>query len=185
MARVKGTAVLSSATYLKELLGEESFIELLGELSPEARKVFSGTILSAGWYEFSFVLELMKRAETRLPRGARSLAWEMGRHSAESGLKTVYKIFFKVADVGFILKRASTVFSNYYDSGTMTVAAQDHGTATLVVTGFDQPSTYGCDRLLGWMEKLLELTGAKNIRMSHPKCRVRGDDRCEYRGHWS
>lgn len=184
MAKVKGTAVSASATYLKERLGEEVYLQVVNDLSPEGQKLFGGVVLTSGWYEFSLLLELMKKVEAKLPRGARPLAWEMGRYSAESGIKTVYKIFFRVADVGFILKRASNIFSNYYDSGVMTVENQERNGASVVVRGFDQPCPYFCDRVLGWVERLLELTGVKNVRVDHPKCRVRGDDRCEFRGRW-
>lgn len=185
MAKVKGTAVSASVVYLKGRLGQEAFDQTLDGLSPEARATLSGTVLSSGWYEFSHLLEMMVAAERRLPRGAKPLAWEMGRYSAESGLKTVYKIFFKVADVSFILKKASQVFSNYYDSGHMETVKNEGKSATLVLTGFDQPSIHFCDRLMGWMERTVELTGAREVKMTHPKCRVRGDDRCEYRGDWS
>lgn len=185
MARVKGTAVSASVAYLKERLGPEAFAQVVEGLSPEAQKTLGGTVLPSGWYEFSNLLELMVAAEKRLPRGAKPLAWEMGRYSAESGLKTVYKIFFKVADVGFILKKASQVFSNYYDSGKMETVKNEGKSATLVLTDFDQPNHHFCDRLLGWMERTVELTGAREVRMTHPKCRMRGDDRCEYRGDWT
>lgn len=185
MARVKGTAVGASLAYLKGRLGEEKFAQVLSGLSPEARAALTGTVLPSGWYEFSHLLELMKKAEVLLPRGAHSLAWEMGRYSAESGLKTVYKIFFRVADVNFILKKVSQVFSNYYDRGTMETVRTTDKTALLVLRGFDQPCPHFCDRLLGWMQRTVEMTGAKDVRMTHPRCMARGDDRCEYRGEWS
>ena len=185
MARVKGTAVSASSHYLRGRLGEEKYAQVLAGLSPEAQAALSGTVLPSGWYEFSHLLELMKKAELLLPRGEKSLAWEMGRYSAESGLKTVYKIFFKVADVSFILKKTSQVFSNYYDRGTMETVSTTDRSASLILRGFDQPSLHFCDRLLGWMERTVEMTGAKNVRMTHPRCVVRGDDHCEYRGDWS
>lgn len=185
MARVKGTAVLASVAYLRERLGEAKYAELLALLSPEARATLQGTVLPSGWYELSHLVELMKRTEVQLPRGARSLAWEMGRYSAESGLKTVYKIFFRVADVSFILKKVTQVFSNYYDRGTLEAKSFDAHSASIILRNFDQPSAYFCDRLLGWMERTVEMTGAKRVRMTHPRCMARGDDVCEYRGEWA
>jgi len=185
MARVKGTAVIASVAYLRERLGEEEYLRVLSGLPPETRDALSGTLLPSGWYEFSHVLELMKGAEANLPRGARSLAWEMGRYSAESGLSTVYKIFFRVADVSFILKKTAQVFSTYYDRGRMETASITGKSCAVLLREFDQPSAYFCDRLLGWMERTVEMTGAKNVRMTHPHCMARGDDHCEYRGDWS
>jgi len=185
MARVKGTAVISSLAYLKERLGAEKYTQIFSGLSVEAQAALGSTILPSNWYEFSHLLELMKRAEVHLPRGAKSMAWEMGRYSAESGLSTVYKIFFRVADVSFILKKTAQVFSNYYDSGTMETVSITDKSALVSLRGFDQPSVHFCDRLLGWMERTVEMTGAKNVRMTHPRCIARGNDHCEYRGDWS
>ncbi len=186
MAKVKGTAVSASVTYLKQRLGEERFAQIVSQMPAAEAGVIRGTVLPSQWYEFSLLLELMKRAEPHLQSASgRSLAWEMGRYSAEAGLKTVYKIFFKVADPGYIIKKASHVFSNYYDSGAMEVVDSGPKHAVLRLTGFNQPCPPFCDRLLGWMERTVELTGAKGVVMSHPECLSRGDDCCKYRGEWT
>lgn len=185
MARVKGTAVKASIAFLKDRTDAETFEALLGHLAPENRNILAQPILQSSWYELSLLLDVMAAAEGRIAlTPGRSLAWEMGRFSAEFGLKTIYKVFFKVADPGFIIRKSSQVFSTYYDSGRMEVIASEERAATMRITGFDQPHVWFCDRILGWMERTLELSGAKNPRLSHPKCMARGDASCDYSGRW-
>jgi hypothetical protein len=186
MARVKGTAVRASVAFLKERLGEEGWKGLLAALPEEDREIVGGPVLQSSWYEVSLLYRLMDAARPRVaaPPG-KSMAWEMGRYSAEYGLKTIYRIFFKVADPHFIIRKASQVFSNYYDCGKMENVVSDPHSAILRLSGFDQPRADFCDRVQGWMERTLELSGGKAVAMSHPKCLARGDDCCEYKGRWS
>lgn len=186
MAHVKGSAVKSTVLYLKNSLGEEGYAKLLSSLPPECVQEYSGGILQSTWYSFGGFVSLMEAAGKVLPPPpGHSLAWELGRFSAEQGMNTVYRAFFKVADIGFVMKRAVSVFASYYDSGTMEMLDVTDHSATLKITGFDQPCIPFCDRVQGWVERLLEMTGSKRIRIGHPICAARGGPCCEIRAEWS
>lgn len=185
MAKVKGSAFKASIQYLKEKLENITFEEFIEKVPPEVQKLLETPILTSSWYEFSLLIKLMDSAEPHLhPEKGRSVAWDMGRFSADVGLSTVYRIFFKVADPSYIIKKASQVYQTYYSSGEMTCEEIGAGKALLCLREVDQPDIHLCERLLGWMERTLELSGAKKVTMSHPKCRTRGDDRCEFHGIW-
>jgi hypothetical protein len=185
MARVKGTALKSTIEFLKSHMGDEPFQSLLKKLTPEEAVVVTSPILMSGWYEFSFLRKLMKLAkgQVKLDSG-RSLAWELGRFSAEAALSGIYKLFFKVTDVGFIVKKASYLFPTLYDSGVMEVVDLQPNGAVMRVKEFNEPSPEFCDRLQGWMERTVELTGRKRVTIEHPKCTSRGDAYCEFHGRW-
>lgn len=185
MAKVKGSAFKASIKYLKEKLENITFEEFKEKLPPDVGELLDTPILTSSWYEFSQLVKLMETAKPYLhPEKNRSVAWDMGRFSADVGLSTVYRIFFKVADPSYIIKKASQVYQTYYSSGVMTTEEISAGKALLCLKEVDQPDIHLCERLLGWMERTLELSGAKKVIMSHPKCRTRGDDRCEFLGTW-
>lgn len=185
MAKVKGTALRSTVEFLKTHVGEKGYREFLEGMSAEDVSVLEAPILLSGWYEFSLLKRLMKRAEGKVPvpRG-RTLAWELGRFSAESALSTIYKLFFKMADPAYIIKKASYLYPTYYDSGFMEVVDLEEKAATIRIAEFDEPSAEFCDRMQGWMQRTVELTGHKGVTLLHPLCRARGDSTCEYRGTW-
>ena len=185
MAMVKGTAVKASLAFVASRAGEDRLARIIAALPPPYEEMLSGPVLQGNWYEFSTLLALMDASAPFVtPVGSKSLAWEMGRFSADFGLKSIYKVFFRLADPGFIIHKASQVFDSYYRPGTMIVERAAPQEALLRLTGFDQPSPVFCDRLLGWMERTLELCGAKEICMEHPRCLSRGDASCDYMGRW-
>lgn len=185
MAKVKGTVLCANVAYIQQNFGREAYEKILSGLTDAERAAIGTVILQSAWYEYSLVLKVMEAAkEFHHGTGSRSLAWEMGRFSAEHGLKTVYKIFFKVADPHFIITRASKIFSNYFDSGSMEVVSLEPRGAHIRIRGFNQPCQTFCDRAMGWMERTLELAGAKSVAITHPKCVVQGGAWCDYVGRW-
>jgi len=185
MARVKGSAVKASIEYLRNELSEGDFQRLQGELRPEDAKILFDPIIQSSWYELSLIFRLMEAAEryVQLPPG-RTLGWEMGRASVEYGMKTIYKVFFKVMDIHLIVKKAPQVLSTYYDSGSLEVIRAEDNRAVIHMTGFDQPDSRLCDRILGGMQRMAELAGGTDVVMTHPRCMAKGDPLCEYHGHW-
>lgn len=185
MAKVKGSVVHSNVAFFQEKLGKETYAKILAKLGPADREAIETVVLQSAWYEYSLVLRIMEAAEEFYKgTGPKSMAWEMGRFSAEYGLKTVYKIFFKVADPHFIISRASKIFGNYFDAGSMEVVSLEKHAAHIRVRGFDQPCQAFCDRAQGWMERTLELAGAKSVVITHPKCAAQGGAWCDYMGRW-
>ena len=41
-----------------------------------------------------------------------------------------------------------------------------------------------CERLMGWMERTLELSSNKKLKSTHSLCVCRGDALCRYEGRW-
>lgn len=186
MARAKGTVIASTLAFLNEKLGKEGTARLIEGLGPEHSALLTGPVLQGNWYPIDLLIKLIISAEGKVapPEKKRTLAWELGRFSADTGLKGIYKVFFKMADISFIIKRAPHLWTSYYDSGTMQVLVAESNKSIIRIAGFDQPSTILCDRVLGWMERTVEMSGGKSVVMSHPACAARGDAFCEYRGEW-
>lgn len=185
MPKVKGAALQATVAYLDKTLGKPAARDLLARLEMQDRRAVEGTILHSNWYDLGVLLRLMDAAEgaVEVPAG-RSVAWEMGRFSADFGLKTLYRIFIKFADPGFVVRKSTQLYATYYDSGRIALAALDPYEAVVRLTGFEAPSQKLCDRLQGFMERSLELSGAENVLMSHPKCAVGGSNYCEFVAKW-
>ncbi len=185
MTRVKGTAVVSTLRFVGERFGEDGLKSVLADLSPEDRAQVETGALASAWYPFALLLRIMKAAGTRFGGKAPELYREMGEASAEHGLTTVYKIFFRVGSPQFIISRASAVFKNYYDSGEMKAVVSEKGHAVLELAGFAEPAPEFCERVVGWMQRTLELSGGTDLRIVHPTCAVRGDRACRFEGWWT
>ena len=166
MARAKGTVIASTLAFLNEKLGKEGAVQLIEGLGAEHSALLKGPVLQGNWYPIDLLIKLVIAAEGKVAmpeKKKKTLAWELGRFSAETGLKGIYKVFFKMADISFIIKRAPHVWSSYYDSGTMQVLVAEPNKAIMRIAGFDQPSAILCDRVLGWMERTVEMSGGKHV----------------------
>jgi hypothetical protein len=183
MTEVKGTAVAATLRYATETLGPQGYRRLLESLTPEDRNILEAGVLASGWYPLTFLLDVMENT-TRITADPRT-AWKMGRASADYALTTIYKIFFKVGSPQFVISKASTVFKTYYTTGQMNPVVSEKGHALMEITGFADPAAILCERIMGWMERTVELSGAKEPRMVHPQCLARGDAVCRYEGWWT
>ena len=183
MAKVKGTAVVASVRYVSERFGAKELAAVLAGLPDEDRRILEGGVLASSWYPVPLFLRFMQEAEKQLGAKEPDLVRRMGRASADYGVKTVYKIFFKVGSPAFIIGRAARVFGSYYDTGKLTVVDTSSGGAVLDLEGFEGAPQF-CERIRGWMERTVELAGAKNLRAEHTLCVHRGDALCRFEGTW-
>lgn len=182
--KVKGTALSSTVRYIKEKFGDESVEKIIAGLGESDKAAIRSGVLVSSWYPFSLLVAIMRAAKKEYGGQAPDLYRDIGRASADYSLSTVYKIFFKVGSPQFIIGRAATVYSNFYTSGEMKVLESGKGFANVQITDFPEPCEEYCLRVWGWMERMLELTGARNIKAVHSKCRLRGDTLCLYTGTW-
>lgn len=127
--------------------------------------------------------DLVSNAANEKNETVSSFARRAGRHAAEEAAGTVLKFFMLLMTVPALLGKATRIFSSIYDRGRLFVADQGDHTATLHLEDF--PSTaVGCARISGWIERIAELTGAKDVRTDHPRCISRNDPICEWKASW-
>ena len=72
----------------------------------------------------------------------------------------------------------------YYSTGEMKTVVSEKGHAVLEMSGFGEPAPELCDRMQGWMQRTLDLSGGKGIRIVHDVCVNRGGPVCRFEGHW-
>jgi hypothetical protein len=183
MAQVKGTAVIASLRFVREQFGEEGLERVLAALPDEDRSAFDANLLASSWYPMPALLHFMEETQKQFEAQEPEVLRKMGRRSADYGLTTVYKIFFKVGSPEFIVRKASRVFGSYYDTGEMVQVENAPGRAVVELKGFAGAPQY-CARIFGWMERTMVLAGARNLKSSHSSCVHRGDQVCRFEGNW-
>jgi uncharacterized protein (TIGR02265 family) len=182
--QVKGVAVVSTLRFIKDRFGDAGLRETLAALDAADREAFSNPLVSA-WYPLPQMLRLMRQAEARFGGQLPNIHREMGRASADYGLTTVYKIFYKIGSPQFIISKGSRVFSSYYQYGQLEVPESGPGFANAVLRDFKDGGPEYCERIFGWMTRTMELCGTRNLRTSHVTCVHRGDPVCRFEGVWT
>jgi len=182
----KGTAVATLAKFVRTRFGDEAHGRWLEGLSPAARAIHGGAVMPSLWYPLGPALVEPTEHACRLffggdPKGA----WECGRFSAEDGLKGAYKIFLVVGSPAFIIKKASNLMAQLYRPSEIAVVGQDARSVTLNVTRFPEPHVILDNRIGGWMERALEISGCKGVQVQIPRSLAAGDPVTEFIIRWA
>src|SRR5688572_19797717 len=131
------------------------------------------------WYPFDLFVELNLALDRTFGTGDLRLIKTLGRHGADANLTTIYRLFYKVGTIKWILARASRLWGMHYDAGELEVEVGDGREVALRIVGFDRPHRAHCLSVIGWCERSLELSGGANARVEETACRALGGDRCE------
>ena len=183
--KVKGSALRSTLNFIREHHPPEQVEKMLQHLKPEHKKLLERPILVSDWHEAVILVDLMKAVPTVTGEDGRSLWHRIGRQSADDGLNTVYKVFFRLGSPSYILKRGLQLWNNYYSDGVMVVENITDQGADVRLTKNAFPDECMCIRITGWMERSIELSGGKGVRIAHKTCVHRGDAECTWRGDWA
>jgi uncharacterized protein (TIGR02265 family) len=107
-----------------------------------------------------------------------------GREAAAEAVKGIYRFFAMVLTPTALLAKASQMWRALYNRGQLQVADQTEHGATIKLIDFPS-EVAGCSRTTGWIERLAELAGGKNVRIQQTQCYAKGAPHCEWSITWS
>ena len=182
---VKGSAIIVLPEFIESNFGTKNLNVWLKSLSEEAREVYKSRILISSWYPLktTFAEPTRKMCDLFYSRDLMG-AWELGRFSAEYALRGFYRAYIKVATPKSLTKRASHIFETYYRPSSIEIVNVDEKKTILKITEFSEMDEIVEMRILGWIEKILELCGCRNICLNVVKSLCRGDSVSEIEGTW-
>jgi hypothetical protein len=184
MPNVKGSAFASRIRWVQLNQGEAGLDRLLGVVSPALRETLDGGVVMASWYPFDQFVELGERIDATFGKGDLALIKPLGRHGADANLTTIYRLFFKVGTVKWIMARAARLWGMHYDSGQLVVQQSPGKEVELRVEDFATPHRVHCLSVQGWAERSVELSGAQDVALDELSCRASGDQTCRFRITW-
>lgn len=164
---VKGSAVIAIRDYVKAQ-HQARYKEWLEALSQDSRSIFEGVIDSTGWYpvKYAAVEPTVKLSNFFFEKDHKLGAKESGRYSAQKALNGIYKIFVKASSPSYLIARAARVFATYYRPCQMRAVKKEEKGVVLEITGMENSHTVIEHRIAGWVEKGLEISGAKNVQIN-------------------
>lgn len=156
---IKGTAVKATPDFVKEKFGTK-YNEWLKSLPEQSRKIIDQPIYATTWYSLmdSVIIPTQKAGDLFYNGDYNKAAHEIGRYSAEIALKGIYKIFVRVSSPHFVLSRASSIFSAYYQPADIRVIESAEKRAVIQLSKFHPNEKLIMNRIAGWIEKTLEIT---------------------------
>ena len=174
--KVKGTIVSSVQGFVKDNFANR-YQEWIDTLSAESKKLFTNTIMASEWYSYQdgLIKPTILLANLFYNNDTNKAAWDIGRYSAEVGLKGIYKVFVLIATPQFIMKRGGKILASFYQDSVLTTADERPKGVDLHITEFSDPTEIAENRIGGWVEKALEICNAKNITIKITKSLTKGD----------
>jgi hypothetical protein len=182
---VKGSAVVVLPKFIEKNFGTKNYNIWLVSLSKEARRVYESKVLITSWFPLKeiFTEPTRKMCDLFYKKNLHG-AWEVGRFSAEYSLNEFYKAFIRIATPRALAKRASQIFSTYYRPSSMKIDDISKNESILKITEFPEMELIVENRILGWIERTLEICGYKNINFNIIQSLCRGDPVSEIAISW-
>jgi hypothetical protein len=152
--------------------------------SEALRAIAAEGAVRARWYPLALFVELNQALDRLFGAGDTALIRELGRYSADANLTTIYRLFYKVGTVRWILSRGPRLWGVHYDAGSLAVRYLGPTEVELEVVDFPTPDRAHCLAVIGWTERSIELSGGASVQTKEVACRALGDLRCRFRIKW-
>ncbi len=183
---VKGSLLAARLKYLRAQ-GNGSTERVLRHLSEEDQRVVSGTLLPESWYPAGVLLRLDLTIAALLAKGDRQrLFRDLGRFSADTNLGPtgLQRTWLREGDPQFLLRQLPNLYGSQHSAGRREYQQTGDRSAVLRTLEAEEPSADDCLTTVGWLERAVELSGGRAVRVVELKCQARGGPHCEYRCEW-
>ena len=182
-AKVKGTLFLARMKFLRAR-GKEQCDLVLARLPSADRTLLEGVLLPSSWYPAELLARLEAAIAAVLARGDRKVLFaELGRFSADVNLRGVQRPYLREGDPHHILSCVPRMYLSQHGSGVRTYR-KTGDKAAAITSVCESPSPDECLTAIGWLQRAVELSGGRDVKVTEPRCRARGAEECEYVVTW-
>jgi uncharacterized protein (TIGR02265 family) len=160
MGKVKGTVLVD---FVKTIRGDKTGV-YDSYLTPADKEIISSRILPSAWYPFDTFKNCFQAVVRVLADNDMEKVRQWGRLYGENIITSVYKGMIKDGQPMEMLEKYRTYIQSFFDFGEFDLERLADNHAVIIMTGFgeDFPSQYYM--MAGWIERSLELSGAKDIK---------------------
>lgn len=181
--QTKGIGFVNVRTFVRDRFGSDAWGELMQRFDTADREMLE-SVVPVGWYPLALYSTLINEVERVHGRGDRVLMEQLGMYEAEHDLKTVHRIFLRMANPAFIIEQVANYWARFHDTGEWQVVRHDPHHATGNLRNWGVVDAALCQEAQGYIKRALELVGAKCVSVQHSRCRVSGSSECEFDARW-
>jgi uncharacterized protein (TIGR02265 family) len=181
---VKGSPVRSLQKFIDSELTAGQRETVFKALPAEYATRFRSPILATETVPVHMLNRFTEEAAKVKGESVEAFARRAGREAAGDAVKGIYRFFALVMTPPALLGKAGQMWSSLYNRGELRVEEQTEKSARIRLHNFPSEAA-GCARVTGWIERMAELTGVKNISVQQTQCYARGGPACEWNLKWS
>ncbi|MFA5116688.1 MAG: DUF2378 family protein [Candidatus Omnitrophota bacterium] len=184
MANIRGVSLISGVKYISDNFGEGGLVKVVDSLEPQDRDILRSKLHPMNWYPVKTYSAFMAAADKIFGKGDYNLCFNIGKYSAEDIFSGLYKVFLELGNPHFVIRRGHIAWRTIIDSGELEIEQTGDKFVKVRITGFEEPDKAFCWKVSGYFGKVLEMSGAKNVRVNEGKCACDGGPYCEYDIQW-
>jgi hypothetical protein len=172
--QIKATAVVPTMEYVMFKHGKEVYRRVLERLSPRQQELFRKRMDTNEWIDLGDFIALSRAIISVLYGGDIRKGEELGRASADYGMSAFLKVFIQIGNVGFFVRKATSVFATYYRPARMVLKENNPKSASVQVVGLYDEDDIMKYRICGFIRNLVEKSGCKNVKLHFETDRSNG-----------
>jgi predicted hydrocarbon binding protein len=184
MSKIKAHLLIGAIDYVREGFGQDELQQVIDKLPAEDKILFSKKIVPLTWVEAQIFNRFLETVDMILGKKDYYLCREIGRYQAEKGVNTFYQMFIRAGNTAFVLKRAHSFWRSLHDEGELIIQITGEKSVRARLLNYREAGKAFCTSLIGYFERVLEMSGAKDVEIFEAKCQAKGGEYCEFLGNW-
>lgn len=181
MHKVKASAVIPTMEYIMFKKGKEWYRRILKQLNTDQQQLFRKRMPAADWIDLDDFIDFNMAIVKEVYNGNINMLEVLGSESADYGMNTILKFFFRFGDVGFIVRKSTSIFSGYYQPARMIVVDSGDNYANLIIKNLADRDNILALRIKGYIRKIVELTGNDVVQLDLSPTEMNGDFKIDLR----
>jgi hypothetical protein len=186
MMEVKGVIIASTPKIILDKFGQYGLKKWLELISPAARRIYSTHIDHESWFPLKEALiePMANIAQLFYDWDLKAAAWDFGRMSSDVRFHGILKLLVRIPKANTLVEKAGEYLTAYYRPCTIYVPVSEPKFCLVRVTHFPEMDKTTEFRICGWMQRSLEITGAKAVTVDIVKSLTNFQPVSEYELRW-
>lgn len=176
MVKMKRAVIRDFLNYIEETFSVDEVEKAKQVISPEDYSDLFA-VQSGKWVSMQSLINFNIAMDQLVGRGDLTMIDELALATSERNFVGLYKVFLSLLSPHEFIEKIPKIWQQQLDQGQCQVVWLGKQCAELEVTNWEPPLYH--DMLqLPYHARAITIAGGKNVRVTHPKCMARGDDKC-------
>ncbi len=178
--QVRGAHLRVLSRLLQHHIGEGGMAKLVNE-SPRLAGALSASLAPLAWVELADLVAALEGARAKVP--SQLVPRKVGRNTISATFARLFGADPASVPAETVLAALPSYWPRFHAWGEVAVEVQP-GIADISLSGY-AGSTDVCALVAAELERIVELTGAREVMATHTACACTGDPRCNFQLEWS
>lgn len=183
MGNIRGISCSSMVKCIEKKYGQAGLSKALDKFSEEERKILTGKFSPMKWYSLQLLVDFLAAADKACGKGDGRVGFVTGEYSAETAFGGLYSMFLEFGEPQTIVVRGPFAWKIIHDVGEFELEEVRDNYVRLKISEFGITDAVYSWHLIGYFQKVLEMSGGENVKVKEIKgC---GEDCHRFEATWS